>query len=241
MIKEAIEMLLEEGRKQQNVIVEHMGVSYLMNSKGLERITVPKLRNPITVNTLSSLITYINEKIDKDLRNSEYPLLVDVVSPEHVRVVSQVYDFDRITFLEAKAILPRFQFEKYYDMEEFIIKIQACFEKTEDVLKILQICGNIKEENIKTVGDNGITQGVTVKQGIAMVQEMVVPNPVLLRPYRTFIEVGQPESAFIFRMQDGPRAALFEADGGAWRIEATEFIRQDISEKLEKGLAIVLV
>lgn len=241
MIKEAIELLLKEGREQQNQIIEHKNVSYLMNAKGIERIIVPKLRNTITVNTLGSLITYINEKIDNDFRDDDKPLLVDVVNPEHVRVISQANDFDRITFLEAKAILPKFQFEKYYDMEEFIIKLQACFEKTEDVLKILQICGNIKEENVKTVGDNGITQGVTVKQGISMVQEMVVPNPVLLRPYRTFIEIDQPESAFIFRMKDGPQAALFEADGGAWRIEATEFIQQHIDEQLEEGLAIVLV
>ena len=74
-----------------------------------------------------------------------------------------------------------------------------------------------------------------------MAMEMVVPNPVLLKPYRTFIEVQQPESAFIFRMQDGPRAALFEADGGAWRIEAMENIRAYLAKELKEELVEILV
>ncbi|MNW60692.1 hypothetical protein D3C74_386970 [compost metagenome] len=63
----------------------------------------------------------------------------------------------------------------------------------------------------------GMTQSVVAKTGVATVEDVKVPNPVLLAPYRTFVEVEQPESSFVFRMKDGPSAALFEADGGAWR------------------------
>ena len=53
--------------------------------------------------------------------------------------------------------------------------------------------------------------------------DVKVPNPVTLRPFRTFIEVEQPESKFIFRMREGGRCAIFEADGahGSWRRRKT--------------------
>ena len=64
----------------------------------------------------------------------------------------------------------------------------------------------------------------------------VVPNPVRLKPYRTFLEVEQPESEFIFRMKDchgGIGCAFFEADGGAWKIEATQNIKAYLQEELK--------
>ncbi|GET15220.1 hypothetical protein SN4111_14820 [Ligilactobacillus agilis] len=63
------------------------------------------------------------------------------------------------------------------------------------------------------------------------------PNPVLLAPYRTFIEVKQPENKFIFRMKDGPRGAIFEADGGAWRNQAILNIKTFLEEQLANEIA----
>lgn len=63
------------------------------------------------------------------------------------------------------------------------------------------------------------------KTGVAKLNDVVVPNPVTLAPYRTFPEIEQPKSKFIFRMQSGPTATLFEADGGAWRNEAMKNIK----------------
>jgi hypothetical protein len=52
----------------------------------------------------------------------------------------------------------------------------------------------------------------------------------MLSPYRTFRELNQPESAFIFRMRGGgegkaPQCALFEADGGKWKLDAVQAIK----------------
>jgi len=67
-----------------------------------------------------------------------------------------------------------------------------------------------------------------------------VPNPVVLAPFRTFREIAQPESKFVFRMQQGPRCALFEADGGAWRLEAMKRSKAYLEEELE-GLEIPII
>ena len=63
----------------------------------------------------------------------------------------------------------------------------------------------------------------------------MVPNPVTLRPYRTFTEVTQPESEFVFRMKDDSMSvycALFEADGGAWKREAMKNIKEHLEVEL---------
>ena len=61
-------------------------------------------------------------------------------------------------------------------------------------------------------------------------------NPGKLIPYRTFLEVKQPESDFIFRMReghDGVECAIFEADGGAWKMEAMREISKCLRNYLE--------
>lgn len=74
---------------------------------------------------------------------------------------------------------------------------------------------------------------VTIKTGVASVAEAQVPNPVTLAPYRTFPEIEQVESKFIFRMKEGPRAAIFEADGGAWKNETMFLIKEYLKDELK--------
>jgi hypothetical protein len=42
------------------------------------------------------------------------------------------------------------------------------------------------------------------------------------------------ESEFIFRMQSGPRCALFEADGGKWKLDAMNNIKNDLQQELKE-------
>lgn len=68
------------------------------------------------------------------------------------------------------------------------------------------------------------------------------PNPIALRPYRTFNEVEQPESEFIFRLHEGMTVGLFEGDGGQWRNEAiwniAEFLKGRLADK-RKNITIL--
>jgi len=111
--------------------------------------------------------------------------------------------------------------------------LQSSFIENEDRNKLLKVSGNIKEENVKSVGDDGVSQSAAIKVGVASVAEVVIPNPVILAPFRTFPEVEQPLSKFIFRMQTGPQCALYEADGGAWRNVAMESIKEYLKARLE--------
>lgn len=65
-----------------------------------------------------------------------------------------------------------------------------------------------------------------------------LPPIIKLAPYRTFIEVEQPEGEFLLRLQKGPSAALFEADGGAWKIQARKNIKEYFLDKLADLVAL---
>ena len=91
------------------------------------------------------------------------------------------------------------------------------------------------------ISDDGVSQKTTIKSGIANKTDVIVPNPVKLRPYRTFAEIEQPQSSYVFRIQDsdrGPSFKLVEADGGLWK-NATmkkikDYLAYELAEELEK-------
>ena len=74
--------------------------------------------------------------------------------------------------------------------------------------------------------------------------EAIVPSPCILRPYRTFLEIVQTMSKFVFRMKDsgsGVDCALFNADGGAWKLDAMNSIRKYFEKALEgTGVTIIM-
>lgn len=200
------------------------------------------LPTPLRINTLSGLVEYVKNGIDKD--SVEDGWMIHVVDPVTVTVVSGLFGRaeQRREYLRAtaQAVLKDAEFEygEFYDCEEFNIKLQSIFVPNDDRDKVLRIVGNIREENVRQTGDDGVTQSVTARSGIARVEDVPVPNPVMLMPYRTFREVTQPASDFILRMRHGPECALFEADGGAWRLRAIQSIAAYLKENLE-GITII--
>lgn len=127
---------------------------------------------------------------------------------------------------------PRIRLGEYMDAEKFNVMLQACFVETENRAKVLTLVGNIRSEQSLQTADDGFSQRVNIKQGAASSSDVIVRNPVLLAPRRTFPEIEQPESPFVLRFGEKGEVALFEADGGAWKIEAVEFIRRFLEDAL---------
>ena len=115
--------------------------------------------------------------------------------------------------------------------------MQSKFVPNEDRELLLKFAGTVEAGTVAQYGDDGVTQKATIKTGLTSKGEALIPNPVVLRPYRTFLEVKQPESAFIFRMREGHgvECAIFEADGGAWQIEAMQNVKAYLEKEL-KGM-----
>lgn len=226
MIKEALQYIIGLGKAEIHRVNKQ---NY--SDKKLHLIEDPTAA-PFTVHTLSGLVDYVSSGVDKQEK-----IIVHVVSPTEVRIESPLNgDKERDYFIRAEALIPEFRFDSWYDTENFNIKLQSCFVKSDDRDIMLKVVGNITEDQVKTVSDDGVSQAVVAKVGVASVGNVEVPNPVSLAPYRTFVEIDQPVSDFVFRMQNGPKCALFEADGGAWKNQAIQNIRYYLEASLEKEI-----
>jgi hypothetical protein len=227
MIKEAIQYIVKLGTSETKEINGQQ-----FSTQQLHVINQPTASD-FTVRSLSGIVDYVKSNFD-----GENKLTIHIKSPIHVDCFGPLnLDKRRDHYIEAEAKLPQFPFGRFLDAESFNIAIQSMFQKNDDKDIVLRIVGNIKEENVKSYGDDGVSQSVTAKTGVASYESVLVPNPVTLKPYRTFVEVDQPQSDFVFRMQKGPTCALFEADGGAWELEAMDNIEGYFRSVLDREIS----
>lgn len=237
MLKEAIKYFTQLGITPDERVVDAVDAhgetrTLVIDNDGVAKEIKPlnnRAQEVLLINTLSGLVNYIQANLERH----EYSMLLHVVNEKTVELKGTLqFDGGRETLVEANAIVPNFNYDRFLDTEELIIALQSRFTKTKDRDLLLKVVGNIKEENVRQTGDTGISQAVTIKTGVASADAVLVPNPVTLAPYRTFLEVEQPASDFIFRMKDGPRGAIFEADGGAWRNQAIANVREYLVTEL---------
>ena len=188
-----------------------------------------KLADTIFLSSLSGLA----EMIKQEMNEYNLPLFVRVTSAERVHVFGAIRDdIQREMPFTAEAKFIDFDFNGYMSIENMIICLKSRFAPTEDRDYLVQLLGNITDQQSVQTKDDGITQSATVKSGIQLIGEQRIKPIVTLKPYRTFLEVEQPESDFLIRLKDG-RAALFEADGGAWEREAVRNVADKLRELLE--------
>ena len=230
--KEALEYLVELGYEEDALVETDKG---LFSKMPLTRVKLPKVET-LHVSTLNSVVDFIEENVDD--YHGEW--LIQVVNHKEVRLLTPINEGERDVILRAEAILPEsIPYGRFIDTENFNIALQSRFADKGDRALLLKFTGLIRDDAVKVTGDDGVSQKTTIKTGVATVGEAVVPNPVILAPYRTFPEIEQVESKFIFRMQEGPSASLFEADGGAWINETMERIREYLVDRLTSSEPIV--
>lgn len=230
MIKEALAYVVGLSRPE---LVETEDGHW--SDRKLNRISYNPKADPVRMSTLTSLVDYIKSGVDGITER----MVVHVVSPLEVRLFSRLdYDRRRETLVTVEGQVPDFRYGSYMGHEAFLIALQSKFLPNEDRDLLLKFAGTVENGTIANYGDDGVSQKATVSKGVASKAQCIVPNPVRLCPFRTFVEVEQPESAFVFRMRDddrdGVQCAIFEADGGAWKNAAME----NIKDYLQRELAV---
>ncbi len=195
----------------------------------------------LVVHSLTGVVDYLEANIDG---LSKDKLLIHVVNHSAVNVITNVQgdSNERHVVLSAKYDDgDSFPFGRWLDQEDFIIRARSRFETTDDLNFILHHTAKIDTESAVVSQDDGVTQKIQVKRGVsgALTDSKSLKPIVTLKPHRTFPEVEQPESEFLFRMRnDGGvvECALFEADNSAWKNSA----RGKIAGYLQKtGVAII--
>ena len=218
-IKAALEYAVDLNQYGLEIVTAADGTEYYDAHK-TKMVELKPKRYPKTLelSTLTSLVDYLKT----DLNNmKKQRLIVAVEKNDEVCVWSENDELEHRTLLvDAKARIPELIFCQFMSSEEFNIMLQSNFIDDNDRDTLLEFASALKIESGSEIEDNGVSQVVTVKSGVASLAKGKAPNPVLLRPYRTFAEVEQPASQFVFRIDKQARMALFEADGKRWVQEA---------------------
>lgn len=215
---------------EKTEVLEINGRTYA--DKNLTRYDKQPKAAKIQAATLTSLVDYIHQC------NKEFPgsMIIHIVGPTQVRLMSALdKEREREVLFEVNAETSEFNFDQWYDQERMMIELQANFQMNDDLGVVLKAVGNIEKKNGQEYSDDGVSQVATMKTGIAMKGDVIVPNPVELIPYRTFQEVEQPASKFVFRIGDKevPAFKIVEAEGGIWKNEAIVNIKGFLKENLE--------
>lgn len=248
MIKEALQYVV--GLRAPEVI--ELNEQYYCD-KQLERIkpVVVRAKEKVNLNTLTSFIDYVKAQVNRDKAYDYSNLYLHIISPTKVIAFERDNELDgyKTYICEVNAELPEVRYGSWYDSESFNILLQSRFCQTDTTAKLLSIVGNVKASDVQTKSDNGITQSVQTSKGIVLKEDTELPNPVVLAPFRTFVEIEQVSSAFIFRAKESKSPyeenkeinfALFEADGGAWKIEATQRIKTYLEKAFKDTEVIIL-
>ncbi|MEM5785833.1 MAG: hypothetical protein AAGU11_00865 [Syntrophobacteraceae bacterium] len=248
MIKEAMQYLFTEvvdKVKRPDPVIQVGAHSYRTIDK-FELVKEPDepVAKSIEITTLSGLIDYLERNADSlDLPK----LTVQVCSHEMVKVIGPVFGNNKQRANHLYARLPSFEgfaYGQYYDNEAFIIALQTMFVQDETRDKILRIVSNLLDTSSGAFKDNGLSQEVVVKTGVVAVEQIELPNPVRLQPWRTFREIDQPHSQFVLRLKQNeggpPKCALFEADGGIWIFDAIAGIKEYLVKFCPKEVGAII-
>ena len=110
---------------------------------------------------------------------------------------------------------------------------------------LLDLLSRMSKDSGVTTRDNGVSQEVEARQGVSLKAMVTVKPRVALRPFRTFLEVEQPVSEFLLRLDDDGNVGLFEADGGMWQQTAkasiAAYFEDKLAQEVKDGKIVVMM
>ena len=153
-------------------------------------------------------------------------------------------DEDRLYLYNCVADTPAVAMGRFMAYENAVIELRSLYIPNKGTEYLLQLLSSISNESKVTSSDNGVTQQVEARSGIALNSMVKIEPRVTLQPFRTFVEVAQPESEFLLRINDRGEIGFFPADGGVWKLEATRNVAAYFEDKLkdliETGAVVVI-
>ena len=251
MLKAAIEKIVELASPS---VIQVNGKTFSNErfTEVKEQVYYPEC---LILNSLDGIVKMI-QKEAKEKRLSDINVPTDDNTVEQ-RLYVRVSEYNRVdvftsydtqgvrTYLyRSNADVPGFR-EGFRDRETMLIQLRSLFLQTQDVAYLLDLLSKMSDEEKVTSQDNGVTQVVEARKGVALKEQVEVRPRVKLTPFRTFLEVDQPESEFLLRVGDGGQVGLFEADGGVWKLVAKRsiaaYLEGRLKDLVEAGRVVIMM
>lgn len=241
MIAEAIQKIISINKSK---VHEIDGNSWYEGREGLKLVRPNVDRQEcFMLGSLDGLKDYI--EIEKPPDGS----FIAIHSPSNVALFTEPHQIDHArTFLaSATPVDTHYQFGHSHGIEHFLILLQTGFatypsaegdNAPESSIKdLVAKLSHIKSDESVTFEDNGVNQNVVMKNQLKAgeVSRGSLPNPVILRPYRSFREIRQPRVSFLLRMHknnDGVQVVLHESRSMEWVTKANSRIKAWIKEHI---------
>lgn len=246
-LADAIHALAELGQKAaEPKKVDIKGRSFMVTGDSCTEIEPLELPKPEKVNTrsLNALVVLIKSEVDSQTENP--PLYVSCNTYGGVEVFTTPNPEDDLhrwqPYHATASDLPSLVEDVRWSFDEAMIKLRSMFQRAPDGEKndvdyILDLLSHMSFDQSVKSDDNGITQTVQVRKGVSFVENKAVRPIVTLAPYRTFQEVEQPESEFVFRVYDDRSISLTAADGGMWKMAARSIVKDYLEDALQDEIA----
>lgn len=233
MESKALDKILELHNAGKELIEEH-GIKH--SYEQLHPIAKP-VQKTLHVESLEGLTSYVNANIDGVKRKDCVVHVIDNRTVELLGAVDPAYKVRPVyVHAEMSGKLSPYPFDRFIEHEDFMIKLLCLFQSSQDHEDFIRRVSVIRKTDHDEIEDDGVSSKTSKSQGtntpgIITDRKAYVVN---LKPYRTFPEVEQPESQFIFRIKnDDPiRCSLMECDGGAWINKARENIKVYLAKEL---------
>lgn len=234
----AVEAVAElERRNRDGNIVEEDGKRWLYHQGKLQPITWDPQPSCINVQTLQGLVAFLQAAAsfptDELLAVVDDPAKVTVYGPESAKTRTRPV----VSRAELDSNLKSFPFGSFMDQEAFLIHAYTLIDRDfGDFRSLVDYASKVVDEESINLSDDGISQSAALRRTLVSEEEREKAKAIVtLRPFRSFREIEQPTGLFVFRMRKGKLGvefALFEADGGAWRLEAMKRISEYVASKV---------
>ena len=195
----------------------------------------------LSVSGLDSIVKLVRNELDMF---ENLPVFIRV---DDARTVSVFTTYDdmmcRDSLYTAKCDVPGFR-DGFREYEQAIIELRSKFSPGPGVDYLLDLLSRMSKDSGVTTRDNGVSQEVEARQGVSLKALVQVKPRVALRPFRTFLEVEQPESEFLLRVDPNEGIGFFEADGGIWKLEAkkniADYFLKNMGDLIDAGKVVVM-
>jgi hypothetical protein len=202
--------------------VEYGGQAFLESNGKVFMPPAPPLPAPLQTVTLAGLIDYAGKLAEGDRAAIKAAHVADPYTVHLLGSTRATWE-DRPVY--ARAVFPvearRLPIGDFHGHAALVIALQTHFAESADRDRLLELLRAVSAKGEVTSTDDGVGQEVTIKRGVTLLGSAPVPNPVMLRPRRSFSEVEPPEELFVVRLQPSrnpdlpPDIGLFQV-GEAW-------------------------
>lgn len=240
MLKEAIEKI--EAMSQREVLIDLDGHFYGKADDGKITEIRPEIDEPqkISLTSLDAMVQMIRTN------DGKIPVLyVSVAGFNYVNVFGSLEPDNRYIrkhlYMAEASDIPGWEPKMEMGFDEATVALLTRFQDGGDKEYVLRLLSQITTGAKVTYSDNGIASTMVMTKGASLAENVTIKPIVKLRPYRTFLEVEQPEGLFLIRIRERG-IAFIEADGGMWKLTARQTIKAYLEDQLKDcgGVTIML-